>query len=444
MKTSDRRGMASVAVLLFAIVAMMILLANFKLNSAVNASSDAFDAMNSQLVEKNGLAQVVKESILAVGETAPVASANPLATEIQDRLTSMNFPAGVTVALGSAVPVLPANPFFPAVPAAAAPLAYFSTSPRGLAGQGNLLGALAIQGPVADLGQYAFTFSRTDANSPNDSRTYVVNASLFSVPLTNVDVVAYGLPATGSIPLAAPPVPVGTFGPGVSTLVVTSNNPANDPTAYPDLFAGPGPEALPYQFRNAVSFSWNAYEYLWGIGYQDALLGAAAGAQTVYDFANASHPAIPGVSAAGNALTIDCSAVQSQVIAIVDAEGVGSVAIDGSAAGGNPFILLVRNTAGSLGQTQVTFSGNNNRPAIYYLENTAVTFSGSPQIQGALFLDRTTGATGSVTWFGHLSFYAPASPLGTLNLILEDAPAVKTALSALAPRVLLVSTTATR
>jgi len=444
MKPGDNRGMASVAVLLFAIVAMMILMANFKLNSAVAASSDAFDAYNSQLVEKNGIAQIVKESVLAVGETALAPSGNSLQAEIQNRLGSMNFPAGVTVTLGAAVPALPANPFFPSVPPAASQLAYFSAAPRGLAGMGGLLASLAIQGPAVDLGRYVFTFARTDSNSPNDSQTYVVNADLFSVPLTDVDVVAYGLPATGSIPLAAPAVPVGTFGSGVSELVVTSNNPASDPTAWPDLYAGSGPETLPYQFRNAVSFAWNAYEYLWGAGYQDAILGAAAGDQAVYDFSGANNPVIAGVSVSGNALTIDCSAVQSQVVAIVDAEGVGSVSIEGSPAGGNPFILLIRNTAGSLGQTQVAFSGNNHRAAIFYLENAAVTFSGSPQIQGALFLDRTSGATGTVTWFGHLSFYAAASPLGTLNLTLEDAPAVKNALSALAPRVLLVSTTATR
>jgi hypothetical protein len=441
----DNRGMASVAVLIFSIVAVLILVANFNLNYAANASGDAFDTFNSEVVEKNGLAQIVKESILAVGETATTDSGNTLQTEIQNRLGSMSFPSGVSLALGTAVPAVPANPFFPSgTPAAVAQPAYFPGSPLGIAGLGNLFTSLAAQGPIANLGGLAFTFNRTSANSPGDNRSYTVNANVFSVPLTNVDVVAYGLPATGLIPAAAPAVPAGFFSSGVSCLVATSNNPSNDPTAYPDLFNPTGPEKLAYQFRNAVSFSWNAYEFLWSYPYQDSLRNAATALGATYDFSAAQNPVIPGVTAAGNSIAIDCSAVQGSIVAVVDSEGIGSVTIQGSAAAGSPFVLLIRNTAGTLGRTQVNFTGNNNRPAIFYLENSNVSFAGNPQIQGALFLDPTTLAAGNVTWFGHFSFYAPASPLGTLNITMSDTPSVKTALAALAPRVLLVSTTAIR
>jgi hypothetical protein len=441
----DNRGMASVAVLIFSVVAILILMANFKLNYAANESGDAFDTFNSEVVEKNGLAQIVKESILAIGETATSTSGNSLQTEIQNRLGSMSFPAGVSVALGTAVPAVPANPFFPSgTPAAVAQPAYFSVSPRGIAGMGNLFTSLAIQGPVADLGSLALTFNRASASSPADNRTYTVSANMFSVPLTNVDVVAYGLPATGLVPTAAPAVPAGFFSSGVSCLVATSNNPDNDSTAYPDLFNPTGPEKLAYQFRNAVSFSWNAYEFLWSFPYQDALRNAATAIGATYDFSAAQNPAIPGVTAAGNAISINCGAVQGSILAVIDSEGIGSVTIQGSPAAGNPFVLLIRNTAGNLGRTQVNFTGNNNRPAIFYLENSNVTFAGNPQIQGALFLDPTTLAAGNVTWFGHLSFYGAASPLGALNITMSDTPSVKTALAALAPRVLLVSTSAIR
>ena len=447
------KGMASVAVLVFSIVAVLILVANFKLNYAVGLSSDAFDSFNSQTVEKNGVAQIVKESILAVRETAAAASPYSIQTEIQNRLSSMTFPAGVSVTLGSAANV-PANPFFPSgSPPAAVQPAYFSDTPRGIAGMGALFTSLAIQGPASDLGRLTYTFNRASTNAPGEGWTYTVNADLFSVPLTNVDVVAYGLPSSGVIPTQAPAVPPGTFGSGVSCLIVTSNNPSNDPTAYPDLYASSGPEQLPYQFRNAVSFSWNAYEFLWSLTYQHALLNLAAqeadpGNTTttgaVYDFSAAANPTIAGVTEAGNTVTVDCGAVQSQVVAIVDSEGTGTVDITGSAATGSPFVLLVRNTAGFLGRTHVNFSGSNNRPAIFYLENANVVFTGSPQIEGGLFFDPTTVAAGAVTWFGHFSFYAPASPLGTLAIGINDSPSVKSALAALAPRVLLVSTTATR
>lgn len=470
---ADRRGMASVAVLLFAMVAVFIIMANFKLNYAVSMSGDAFDTFNSQTVEKNGVAQIVKESLLAVDETAPADSGNSIQTEIQNRLGSMTFPAGVSVSLSSADNP-PADAFFPfAAPAAASEPAYFSSTPRGVAGMGSLLTSLAMQGPVADLGRFNYVFGRSSTRAPGENWNYAVAADLFSMPLTNVDVVAYGLPSSGSVPAQAPSVPPGTFGSGVSTLVVTSNNPANDPTAYPDLYAPQaGTETLPYQFRNAASFAWNAYEYLWNHTYQDGLVAAAQaeadpGNQAVsgadptpphgamYDFslpafdpANPGsypcNPTIAGVAVSGDTLTIDCGQVQSQVIGVVDSEGVGRIVVDGTAVAGAPFILLVRNTAGALGKTQVTFAGDNSRPAIYYLENSNVGFSGDPAIEGALFFDPTTVAAGTVTWTGHFSFYGNASPLGTLAISLNDSLAVKEALAPLAPRVLLVSTTATR
>jgi hypothetical protein len=307
---------------------------------------------------------------------------------------------------------------------------------------GNLLSSLCVLGPVADLGRLTVAFDRTSTASADDNRTYTVNADLFSVPLTNVDVIAYGLPASGIIPPSAPALPPGFLGSGVSSLVVTSNNPANDATAYPDLFASASTEHLPYQYRNAVSFAWNAYEYLWSAPYQGALLATASANGAIYNFQFPPSQSIPGVTAAGNALTIDCSAVVGPILAIVDPTGSGSVTITGSPATGAPFILLVRNTSGA--PTPVTFSGDNNRPVIYYLENASAGFPGNPQVQGALFLDPRAVAHGSVTWFGHFSFYGPASPLGALNLTMADSPTVKDALAALAPRVLLVSTSSTR
>ena len=104
----------------------------------------------------------------------------------------------------------------------------------------------------------------------------------------------------------------------------------------------------------------------------------------------------------------------------------------------------MRNTAGALGKTTVTFSGNNSRPVLIYAENCALVFSGAPQIQGGLLIDATCTATGAVTWFGHFSFYSVASPFPALNMTLADSAAVRTALAPLAPRVLLVSATAIR
>jgi hypothetical protein len=445
----SQKGMASFAVLLFAMVSVLILVANFKLNYAVSATSDAYDTFSSQVVEKNGIAQAVKESILAIGETAISNSSNSLRQEIQNRISSMSWGSGVTVSIdpGTPVPNVPANSFFPmGIPPSGSQPNYFTPTAftRPVAGMGGLFTSLCVLGPVADLGTLTVAFDRTTSASPQDNQTYVVNANLFSVPLTNVDVVAYGLPISGSIPTSPPSVPPGFFGPDVSCLVTTSNNPANDPTAYPDLFASSGAEKLPYEYRNEVSFSWNAYEYLWSPAYQDALIGTAAAASAIYNFSSPPDPSdpIPGVTPTGNSITVDCSAVTGSILAVVDPTGIGSVTITGSPASGQPFVLLVRNTSGV--PTPVTFTGGNNRPIIFYFVHAAVQFNGDPQIEGALFLDPNTTASGNVTWFGHLSFYGPSSPLGSLGITMADSAAVKAALAPLAPHVLLVSTNSTR
>ncbi|HEY3756917.1 MAG TPA: hypothetical protein VGL42_12265 [Opitutaceae bacterium] len=452
----SQRAMASAAVLVFAVFAIVMLMANFNLNYAVNQTSDAFDVFHSQMVEKNGVSQIVKESILAVAETATTQSTNSLQTEINNRLAALTFPDGGSLALSgpNSATTVPTNGFYPSgTPASASQPAYFSPSTytRAVAGMGNLFTSLVTQGPAADLGRITFQFNRVSGSEANDSRTYTVNADLFSVPITNLDVVAYGLPASGQVPAAAPQLPSGFIGSGTSCLVVTSNNPANDATAYPDLFNPSGVEQLPYQYRNAASFSWNAYEYIWSTAYQDQLIAAAevptsanlpspAPQGSVYDFAAAQEPVVTGLTSTGNAITIDCSLVTAPIIEVVDSEGIGSVTVQGSAVSGIPFVLIVRNTAGSGSQTSVTFSGNNLRPVLYYFENASLAFSNTPQILGGLLLDRTSTVTGAFAWYGHVSFYGPANPFASEVATVNDSPAVKVALEDIAPRVLLVST----
>jgi len=436
--------MASFAVLLLAMVSVMLLSLMFYQNYAVYVTSEAFDSFRSQLVEKNGLAQIVKESVLAIHETAVTNSSNSLQTEITNRLGSMTFSSGVAVALNTPVASLPGHTFFPAGTApVASNAACFSISPRGVGGMGNLLTSLVMLGPVADLGRLTVTFNRTVSGSAAETRTYTVNADLWSVPITNVNMVAYGLPASGQTPSAAPSLASGFFSAGVSRLVCTSNNPSNDPTAYPDLYVPNTPEQLPYQFRNVVSFSWNAYEYVWSSNYQNALL-SAAGSSNTFDFSASSNPAIPGVTYSGGTLTITLASATSPTLAVVDSLGGGNVVVNGSGTSGAAFVLLLRNTAGGAGKTNVSFSGNNSRPVLLFAENCAVSFSGSPQFQGGLLIDPNCTITGTVTWFGHFSFYSLASPFPNFHLTLVDNAAVKTALAPLAPRILLVSSTAIR
>jgi hypothetical protein len=456
---NGQRGMVGMAVLLLAIVVLMIFSMQFYVSWANFQSSLAFDSYRSQVAELTGLQQVVQESILAMRSTAPANSANAIATEINNRLSAMRFPSGVSVALtGSSAP--PAHVFYPfgaAHPASILPLFSASTVQPGIAGTGNRLLRFLMPGPAADLGAdpagvapytySTYTFSRTVSNATADNRTITVTARLFSVPVTNIDCVAYGLPSSGTVAQSSPAMPSGFFSNGISRLVATLNDPTKDTTFYPDTFDPNNASTLSYQWENSVLFSWDAYEYIWGTAYQDAVLNAAGPAGT-YDFDAQVNPPITGVTGSGNSVTVALGSVTATTLAVVDASGSGrSIQILGSPVGNvlnaQPLLLYLKNT-GTVA-TSVTISGNNNRPIILLSRQCALTFTGNLQFQGAIILDRNSTATGGGTIFGHLSFYCAASPFPAWNnLTLVDSAGVKAALAPLAPRVLLVSTTATR
>jgi hypothetical protein len=449
------RGMIGFAVLLLAGVVIMIFTMSFFVSWANYQSSLAFDSYHSQQAEMAGLQQVVQESILALRSTEPVNSKNQINTEIINRLQALAFTPGVSISLTNAT-TPPAHIFYPFGPAATAsilPMFSSSTVQPGIAGTGNRALAFLTRGPAADLGadpagiapySYStYTFSRMASNSPAENRAITVTARLFSVPVTNIDCIAYGLPSTGSVAPAGPMMPSGFFASGISRLVTTLNDPTKDPTFYPDLYDPNNPSSLGYQYENSVLFSWDAYEFICGNTYQDALL-AAAGPTGTFDFDAPANPPIAGVTSSGNSVTINLSSVTATTLAVVDASGTGrSIQILGSAAGGGSSFLLYLKNTGSV-PTSVTLSGDNNRPIILFSRQCALTFSGDPQFQGAIILDRNSTATGSATLFGHLSFYYAANPFPAWSLTLADSPSVKASLAALAPRVLLVSTSATR
>ena len=441
-------GMIGFAVLLLAAVVFMIFTMSFLVSWANYQSSVAFDSYHSQVVEMAGLQQVVQESILALRSTEPAYNPsnlnNEIASEISNRLQALTFAPGVAITLANATPP-PAHVFYPFGPApATSDLPMFSLSPVGIAGTGNRMLAFLTRGPAADLGTTSCTFSRTVSSSISENRTITMTSRLFSVPVTNIDCIAYGLPSSGSVASAAPSMPPGFFDNGISRLVTTLNDPTKDPTFFPDMFDPNNASSLGYQYENSVLFSWDAYEFIWGNIYQNALL-AAAGSNGTFDFDAPTNPAITGVTSTGSSVTIDLSSATATTLAVVDASGIGrSIQILGSPAvsslNTSPLLLYLKNTGSD--PTNVILSGDNNRPIILISRQCVLNFSGDPQFQGAIILDRNSTATGSVTLFGHLSFYAANPFPSAWNLTLIDSPSVKTALAPLAPRVLLVSTSA--
>ncbi|HWZ95200.1 MAG TPA: hypothetical protein VNW30_08405 [Opitutaceae bacterium] len=457
------RGMIGFAVLLLAGVVIMIFTASFFVSWTNYQTGLAFDSYHSQLVEMAGLQQVVEESILDLRSTEPAYNPNSInndiSPEISNRLKALVFTPHVAISLteGTTPPAHIFYPFGPAATASTLPMFSSAPMPPGIAGTGNRVLRFLTSGPAADLGTatYAFTRSVTVSHNPTgETRRIAVTARLFSVPVTNIDCIAYGLPSTGSVAPSAPIMPNGFFASGVSRLVATLNDPAKDPTFYPDMYDSNRPNSLGYQYENNVLFSWDAYEFIWGSTYQNALL-SAAGPTGTFDFDASVNPSIAGVTNSRNSMTIDLSIVTATTLAVVDASGTGrSIQVLGSPAGNSlnaqPLLLYLKNTGS--GPTSVNISGDNNRPILLLSRQCALTFllnpdRSPPQFQGAIILDRNSTASGAVTLFGHLSFYYAANPFTAnpawINMTLNDSPSVKAAVAPLAPRVLLVSTSAT-
>jgi hypothetical protein len=467
---NPERGMIGFAVLLLAGVVIMVFTMSFFVSWADYQSSLAFDSYHSQLVEMAGLQQVVQESILALRSTEPaynpISVNNSIDTEINTRLSAMSFTPGVSVAM-TAFSTPPAHVFYPFCLPGQAPVAsdlrslLSSLKPPGIAGTGNHTLRFLTSGPTADLGTASYTFARTVSNSPAENRTITTTARLFSVPVTNIDCIAYGLPITGSVPSAAPWMPNGFFVNSssanvISRLVTTLNDPSKDATFYSDLFDPNNASSLGYQWQNSVLFSWDAYEFIWGNIYQNELLNTANAAGTLFDFDAPVNPTITGVTSFGDpaiSVTIDLSLVPAITGPLVIVDSLGKNASgnprniqilgspEGNSLNASPLLLYLKNTGS--GPTNVSLSGDNNRPIILLSRQCVLTFFGNPQFQGAIILDPNSKASGSATLFGHLSFYYAANPLPAWDLILSDLPSVKAALAPLAPRVLLVSVSAT-
>ncbi len=437
-KSSEQRGIVSFAVLIFFAAILAVSLAMFMTITAVVSASQAFDAVRFQTAEKNGLAQVVEQSIIAARGTLTTNSALSVDQEIRNRLSALSLTPGVTLSLATSQPV-PTHTFYPAgvAPALTSFAEYSSTDPGAIAGKGLRLFPLLEAQQQAYLGRSVFTFNRTVSANAKENRTYTVNADLYSIPLTNIPVVAYGLPnSTGNVPPSGPVLP-GLIPSDARRLVMTSNNPARDSTAYPDYYIATTPEQWPAQFEPAALWSWDAYEYLWGNVYQNNLL-SAAGPTATYDFSSPSNPIISGVSVTAGTIAIDLSAVTASTLAIVDSFGTGVINVQGTSTTNPAFILLIKNSGAQ--QTAVNVSGNNQRPFILVARNCALNFSGNPSLTGALLLDSGCTATGAATLFGHLSFFATSSLFPSWNLTVNGSSGYESAYATLAPRVLLVGT----
>ena len=316
--------------------------------------------------------------------------------------------------------------------------------------------------------------------------TYTVTTKLYLVPLTNYNVVSYGLPATGLVPAGTTGQPAITnISPANSpfdVLFVPDNNPATDTadlTTYQDAYDGSS--TLPYRYRESTLMAWDAYEFLMkqptsSSDYRYVLRDTAAANSALFDFyIPATVPSNCIYNVGSKTLTVDLNLVDptGQVLAVVDSNGGGNIVLQGSPRGPSvgppvgclsPIIIIIMNQSypapsvfpsGSNLQTNVSFSGNNYRPVIVYFFGCSLdggsVLGSNLSFSGGCFFDRYSSMTRSADFIGHVSYYYANPPFTPLRVgydyTVETWLATKSnspALPAVAPRALLISASSVR
>ncbi|MGE9297084.1 MAG: hypothetical protein ACQKBV_12425 [Puniceicoccales bacterium] len=436
MKQDDTQpGMTIVAALLLFSIAALLISGLSLQRLASHSATVAFGGQQQARMEADSLGRLVREAILALAETAPTNEPGSLETAIETRLNAWLINAsGVTLSPIGTYPDLPAHNFYPA---AASP----GVTRDMTAVMANDIGlASLIDGPYTPLGTVAMEFVRSNGNALED-RTYRIIASLFSVPLTNYDLIAYGLPATISPP-PAPPVEaagvVANLPVDGHALILTENDPAADSTASPDFFSGAA--ILPSAYRSRVSLAWNAWEWVWSDAYLQTLLSAASVTWNL-DQTKDENAAVNGFDFDDDTgvLTVDLSAVSGRSLVVVAPSGGGEIILHGG--NGGPGVVAVLNPGPPSAKTTVRLEGGDPSPRLRLLTNSALSTDQGAEINGALWLGPACSASGSLRVDGSFAFHAlsAAQVFPALDLTLNPASAsTGDTLAAVSPRALLV------
>jgi hypothetical protein len=437
---NKQRGDIAVYTGISLIVLTMVLAAAIRLGMASFMLGTSWDILRQRQVESRAVSQATKEAILAVWETAATPSVNSLGTEISNHLTGVTTGVtGVTVSSSTAnnSVVLPANPQWPA----ATPTAVATLSLTAVSGLGRTLQSLLAANPVSDLGTRTFSFSEANTNYPGETPTYQVTAHLFSVPITNFNWIAYGLPTTAGGVVTSVPTAPSTMGVSAQADGITApiaNGYGGETGTFTEMFGGIGTALPAFYYRDLVSTCWNTFEYWTCLSFQNQLL-STAGTLNTFDFSNpASLPS--GVTWDGTKATLDLGVTTASLIVFVDSVGGNTIQITGAAAVGTPVVVAVRNF--SAVQTIVHIASNNSRTVLLYLPNTNL----SPLVAnltiraGVLLFPNSSASSTSLGVSGFVAYPQMwANPPALISY--QDAQAVSD-LSTVAPRVLLVATRA--
>lgn len=443
---SKQRGVLTLYALFIIISIVIVLVALLAISRNVAVLSSSVDSTRQMSVEKRILEDVVWRAVMSKIGVAGENNTDPINDTIDSFLTHLNAGAGVTITRSATSPALPTCNMFPASGVVSSSVPTLANYP--LKYQTSSL--IASRAALLTASPLAWRFTRAVSNT-TENRAYTVEANVWSVPLFNWPLIAYGLPATkgsAGVPKLAPTSAWATklvssvTSNGSTPLIVTTLKPgtSGDPTAFATLYRTPKTgenEILPRYYQNLTAIAWDAWEYIWG-KYQTQLAGYASSSGTYFDLRNPPATAPTGLTLSGSTLTVDLALVSSKALTVVDATGGAVVNLKGNSA--SAIVLQVINR----GSTKCTINvpSTATRPTALYAVNSNVVLA-SASFNGAVFLDPTSTISGTGTVRGMLAYYAntPQSSASSINLLPPDS-ALQTTLDAIVPRAVVVSTKA--
>jgi hypothetical protein len=514
LKVNSRKGFLLFYVIVFVVVTYVALntLLAYNINQVKTFLS--LTGFKQDGVERDNLESLVKQAVLSGAEVVAVPSASALSGKISTRLSTWlgQEAAGQlvlgSVTGGSSLVWTPSNAwlnppdllaaggfsggtyFFPYsnVPA----LSSFNTADFELGGNFVGIGQKTMSwlssGVYSYLGSLTAKFSRFSSLGTGTVRRNTITCKLFSVPVTNFNLILYGLPSLKqSYPESAPSWSGFSFADDMRPFIVTGNKLLNDSTLLPAasgdfslIISSESYERVPFNaYRDEISLGFNFYDYLFNSpdspgSYQAALNSRAKQLDGVFlDYSQpngglTSSPVyltqVSETSGIPKIVTLDLSKIPASIslLEFFDVLGNKELVILGasalSAVNLSPIYVYVNNATVGVPTTKVTLQGDNHRPVIILGNRMTLSFQSVSLWTGALFLGPDGGfststwplsASGSpVQWFGHVSLFHAYNGLGGVKnffgstgpvMLKPFPPNMAESLATLAPRVLFVS-----
>lgn len=386
-----KAGFAAVALVL-ALVVMMGLIYTYALTVFVRATaSESYDMARQRIMDGSLVRKAVSEAYAARLESVPTPSAGTIPALVDARLTAIEGGGDASFSMGAySAPSTPR--YWP----------YGSPPANSTARSGTVDDAWIFDaGPYGRVQTISATVSRTDPVDASVS-TISVSGGAYSVPITNFNIVAYGLPQSGNTPESLGSrirnYPGSGFWTSGGKVLAPSQVSAADSTAFSHLSGGLG-GTYGYYYRHHVSLAWNLYETIFGAS--GTLMGdlhsRASSRGTLFDIAAPADFSGALWNAGLGHVEVDLDAVTEDVIFI---KGTGRAILSAATnASASPLTVVIGN-----GVTAY-FTGDITRPVVLYVLNADV-FFGNNDICGALLLSPHAAVDGSPTIRGHLSYYA--------------------------------------